>query len=219
MPPYDLVIFDNDGVLVDSETLANTILAGLLTEHGLPCTFADSVRDFLGGTLARVHASYEARTGRRLPGEFDSWYYERLFAGFRDGLQAVPGVIAVLDALDVTGTPYCVASSGSHERIRLAHARAGLGGRFAGRVFSAEDVTHGKPAPDLFLHAADSLGVKPARCAVIEDSPLGVEAAKAAGMMVYGFAAVTPAERLTGANQVFTDMHVLIRLLGAGGER
>ena len=212
---YDLVIFDNDGVLVDSERLANTVLAGLLTEHGMPCTLADSVRDFLGGTLARVHATYQERTGRTLPADFDTRYYAEVFAGFRAGLEPVPGVVAALDALRDAGMDCCVASSGTHERIRLAHEHAGLDNRFAGRVFSADDVAHGKPAPDLFLHAAASLGVPPRRCAVIEDSPLGVTAAVAAGMTVYGFAAVTPAERLAGAHVVFNDMRALPALLGA----
>lgn len=213
MPRYDLVIFDNDGVLVDSERLANTVLAELLTEHGLPCTFEDSVCDYLGGTLARVHAAYLERTGRALPENFDDLYYARVFAGFREGLKPVPGVVDVLDALDRAGVRYCVASSGSHERIRLAHEQAGLDGRFAGRIFSADDVAHGKPAPDLFLHAAAELGVPPSRCAVIEDSPLGVQAAKAAGTTVYGFAAVTPAERLAGADAIVTDMAELPVLL------
>jgi HAD superfamily hydrolase (TIGR01509 family) len=210
---FDLVIFDNDGVLVDSEVLANTVLAELLTEHGLPCTLEESVRDFLGGTLARVHAAYAERTGRRLPDDFDGRYYERVFAGFRSGLRPVPGVVGVLDELDAAGVGYCVASSGSHQRIRLAHEQAGFAGRFAGRTFSADDVAHGKPAPDLFLHAAGALGVPPDRCAVIEDSPLGVAAARAAGMAVYGFAAVTPAERLAGADVIIAAMPELPPLL------
>ena len=213
MARFDLVIFDNDGVLVDSERLANTVLAELLTEHGLPCTLEDSVRDYLGGTLARVHDDYLARTGRALPDGFDGLYYERVFAGFRGGLRPVPGVGAVLDALDAAGVPYCVASSGSHERIRLAHQQAGFDGRFRGRIFSADDVPHGKPAPDLFLHAAEVMGARPRRCAVIEDSPLGVEAAAAAGMTVYGFAAVTPPDRLAGADAVFADMRELPALV------
>ena len=213
MSRFDLVIFDNDGVLVDSELLANTVLAELLTEHGLPCTVEESVRDFLGGTLALVHAAYHERTGRRLPDDFDGRYYARVFAAFRVGLRPVPGVLGVLDELDAAGVAYCVASSGPHERIRLAHEQAGLEGRFAGRTFSADDVAHGKPAPDLFLHAAGSLGVPPSRCAVIEDSPLGVTAAAAAGMTVYGFAAVTPPERLAEADVIVTAMPELPPLL------
>lgn len=216
MGGYELVIFDNDGVLVDSERLANTVLAELLTEHGLPYTMEDSVRDFLGGTLARVHDEYLQRTGRPLPADFDSRYYAGVFAGFRAGLRPVPGVIEVLDALAAAGVCCCVASSGSHERIRLGHEQAGLDGRFADRIFSADDVAHGKPAPDLFLHAAATLGAVPARCLVVEDSPLGVAAGKAAGMTVYGFAAVTPPERLAGADRIFTEMSELPALLLPG---
>jgi HAD superfamily hydrolase (TIGR01509 family) len=123
------------------------------------------------------------------------------------------GVPAVLDALDQAGTPYCVASSGTHERIRTALTSVGLYKRFESRVFSAQDVEHGKPAPDLFMHAAGSLCIEPARCVVVEDSPLGVEAARAAGMQVIGYAGMTPAERLAGADAVVDTMGALPGLL------
>jgi HAD superfamily hydrolase (TIGR01509 family) len=204
-----LVIFDNDGVLVDSERLANGILAELLTEAGMPYTLDQAVAEFMGGTLARVRSSVRLP----LPDDFEDRYHQRLFDGFAT-LQPVPGVPRVLDALDAAGTPYCLASSGGHERIRNALTATGLLDRFDGRIFSAEDVAHGKPAPDLFLHAADSMGAKPEACVVIEDSPLGVEAAKRAGMTVYGFAAMTPEDRLAGADRVFRDMASLPGLLG-----
>jgi HAD superfamily hydrolase (TIGR01509 family) len=208
----DLLIFDNDGVLVDSERLANGILADLLTEAGLPYTFEQAVHEFMGGSLTRVRASAEPRLGRPLPADFEDRYHARLFEGFAR-LQPVPGVPELLDALDRAGTPYCVASSGTHERIRNALTSVGLYQRFEGRVFSAQDVEHSKPAPDLFLHAADSTGTDPERCAVVEDSPLGVEAARAAGMYVIGFAAMTPAERLAAADVVVDEMGALPELL------
>jgi HAD superfamily hydrolase (TIGR01509 family) len=212
MRRFDLVIFDNDGVLVDSEWHANGILADLLTEFGLPCTREDCIRDYLGSTLARVRDVAEARLGRPLPCELEDRYHDRLFEAFRTSLTAVPGV---MDAIERIALPTCVASSGTHERIRLALATAGLLGRFAGRIFSAEDVANGKPEPDLFLHAARRLGVAPERCAVVEDSPLGVQAANRAGMVALGFARIiTPAARLRDATGgVFTSMDQLPALL------
>lgn len=124
------------------------------------------------------------------------------------------GVMEVLAELRSAGVPYCVASSGSHERIRVGHRKTGLDAWFPEEhVFSADDVGRGKPAPDLFLRAAARMGVAPERCAVVEDSPLGIEAARAAGMDVYGFSATTPAERLAGATELFADMAELPRLV------
>jgi HAD superfamily hydrolase (TIGR01509 family) len=197
--PWDLVIFDNDGVLVDSERLANQVLARLLTELGRPTTFDECVESYLGGTIERVRSLVEKELGGPLPGDFEERYHAGLFAAFDAGLVAVPGVEAVLDGLLEASTPFCVASSGSRERIRRSLRRVGLEDRFEGRAFSAEEVPHGKPAPDLFLHAAARLGADPAATVVVEDSPLGVEAALAAGMRVIGFAALTPPERLAQA--------------------
>ncbi|MFE0188326.1 HAD family hydrolase [Streptomyces sp. NPDC058989] len=197
---YDLVIFDNDGVLVDSEPLSNTILAGYLTELGYPTSYEESIRDYMGSAMHRVHELVRERTGQRLPEDFDEVFHGRVFAAFERELQPVPGVTETLEKLSADGVPYCVGSSGSHERIRRGHRKTGLDRWFeAGRVFSSQDVGRGKPAPDLFLHAAQEMGVSPERCVVIEDSPLGVQAAVAAGMDVYGFTGMTPAEKLTEA--------------------
>ncbi|WP_328990963.1 HAD family phosphatase [Kribbella sp. NBC_01245] len=208
----ELVVFDNDGVLVDSERLANTILAELLTEAGLPYTLDEAVRDFMGGSMVSMRTKAEASLGSALPADLEDRYHQRLFDGFAQ-LQAVPGVEAVLDALDAAGTTYCVASSGTHERIRTALTAVGFWSRFEGRVFSAEDVAHGKPAPDLFLHAAAAMDTKPDACVVIEDSPLGVAAANAAGMTVFGYAAMTPVDRLATADAIFHEMTALPALL------
>jgi HAD superfamily hydrolase (TIGR01509 family) len=207
-----LVIFDNDGVLVDSERLANTILAELLTEAGLPYTLEEAVHDFMGGSLVLMRRLAEAKLGAPLPADLEDRYHQRLFDGFTR-LQPVPGVGAVLDRLDADGTTYCLASSGTHRRIRTALRAVGFWERFEGRIFSSEDVAHGKPAPDLFLHAAATMGVHPAACVVIEDSPLGVEAAKAAGMKVLGYAAMTPVGKLAGADATFDQMTALPALL------
>ncbi|MFJ9340336.1 HAD family hydrolase [Streptomyces sp. NPDC101733] len=215
---YELVIFDNDGVLVDSEPLSNTVLAGYLTELGHPTTYEESLRDYMGAAVHRVHDLVFERTGQRLPEEFDHTLNQRTFAAFEHELRPVAGVTEVLAELSAQGVPYCLASSGSHEKIRAGHRSAGLGEWFEEEwIFSSEDVGRGKPAPDLFLHAADMMGVAPARCVVIEDSRLGVEAARAAGMDVLAFTAMTPAEGLPGATAYFGEMKELYSLLGLGG--
>jgi len=210
---FDLVIFDNDGVLVDSEGHANQILSDLLNESGwaVNMTREESIAEFLGRSLPAIRQLIEARLGHALPGDFEARYHARLFAVFDAELTAVPGVESALERIRV---PTCVASSGTHERIRRALAATGLLPRFEGRIFSAEDVTRGKPAPDLFLHAARSLGVPPSRCAIVEDSPLGVEAANAAGMVAFGFARMTPPAVLSHARGgIFSSMAELPALL------
>ncbi|MEU7408863.1 HAD family hydrolase [Streptomyces sp. NPDC042638] len=211
---YDLVIFDNDGVLVDSEPISNQLLAAYLTELGHPTSYEDSIRDYMGSAMHRIHDLILERTGQRLPDDFDEVFHARVFAAFERELRPVAGVTGVLEKLSADGVPYCVASSGSHSRIRVGHRATGLDRWFEeGRVFSSEDVGRGKPAPDLFLHAAERMGVAPERCVVVEDSPLGVRAAVAAGMDVYGFTAMTPAARLAGAGQLFSHMDELADLL------
>ncbi|OEV03400.1 HAD family hydrolase [Streptomyces oceani] len=211
---YDLVIFDNDGVLVDSEPLANRVLAGYLTELGHPTSYTDALRDYMGGSVRRVHDIIRERTGRHLPADFDSILHSRTFDAFRAELQPVNGVSELLRGLAADALPYCLASSSSHERIRVALQHTGLLEYFdEQRIFSSEDVRRGKPAPDLFQHAAGSMGVPPERCVVIEDSPLGVQAAIAAGMEVYGYVAMTPPDRLAQASGVFSDMSALPELL------
>jgi HAD superfamily hydrolase (TIGR01509 family) len=137
-----------------------------------------------------------------------------VFAAFERELRAVEGVAVVLEKLAADGVAYCLASSGSHQRIRVALRTTGLYARFGeDRIFSSQDVGRGKPAPDLFLHAAAVMGVAPERCAVVEDSPLGVRAANAAGMTVFGYTAMTPAERLADATALFGSMAELPDLL------
>ncbi|WP_217206397.1 HAD family phosphatase [Streptomyces sp. AC550_RSS872] len=217
---YDLVIFDNDGVLVDSEPISNRLLAAYLTELGHPTSYEDSIRDYMGAAMHRVHELVLERTGQRLPEDFDDVFHARVFAAFERELKAVAGAVDVLETLAGDRVPYCVASSGSHERIRVGHRTTGLDRFFdEGRIFSSQDVGRGKPAPDLFLHAAERMGVVPERCVVVEDSPLGVQAAVAAGMDVYGFTAMTPAGRLGGATRLFADMEELVDLLRAAADR
>ncbi|MEU8585744.1 HAD family hydrolase [Streptomyces sp. NPDC048664] len=211
---YDLVIFDNDGVLVDSEPISNRVLAAYLTELGHPTTYEDSIRDYMGSAMHRIHELIAERTGRALPEDFDDVFHTRVFDAFERELKPVPGAAEILEKLSADGVPYCVASSGSHERIRVGHRTTGLDRWFENeRIFSSQDVGKGKPAPDLFLHAAERMGVAPGRCVVIEDSPLGVQAAVAAGMDVYGFTAMTPASRLADASHLFSALGELADLL------
>lgn len=194
-------------MLVDSEPISNRVLAGLLTEIGIPMTPEESVEAFMGRPWQNVVAYTDERGG--LPEGFRRRYLDAMFAAFETELRAVPGVVAALDAITL---PNCVGSSASHEKMRFTLGHTGLWDRFEGRIFSATEVEHGKPAPDLFLHAAATMGWDPGECAVVEDSPAGVEAGLRAGMTVFGYAGSTPAARLTGA-RVFTDMAELPGLL------
>jgi HAD superfamily hydrolase (TIGR01509 family) len=204
-------------VLVDSEPVANRGLSGLLTEYGFSCTTEDCIAQFMGRSVPQVRAMVEERLGRPLPADLETRYAEELYPTFRRSLRPIPDIAVALGAIEQA---ICVASSGTHERIRLTLGCTGLWDRFGGRVFSAQDVARGKPAPDLFLHAAASLGVDPGRCAVVEDSPAGVSAANAAGMTSFGFARLVPAERLAHATgAVFSDMRSLPALLQAPAPR
>ncbi|MFJ6134696.1 HAD family hydrolase [Kitasatospora sp. NPDC092286] len=214
---YDLVIFDNDGVLVDSEPLSNRLLAEYLTELGYPTTVEESYRDFMGTAAHRVHDVIAERfDGAKLPDGFDDLFHARVFAAFGAELAAVRGAERLLKELQQRSVPYCLASSAHHEWIRTALDVAGLRGNFVEeRIFSAQDVGVGKPAPDLFLHAARTLGVEPGRCLVLEDSVNGVLAARAAGMDVYGYTALTDPAKLTaaGATGLIADLAEVPALL------
>jgi HAD superfamily hydrolase (TIGR01509 family) len=184
----DLVIFDCDGVLVDSERLTVGVEARVLTELGWPHTAEEVVARWMGRTSEDQLAELEARLGPGLARRFDEVSTQQVRAAFERELVGVSGVVTLLDVLDAHGTQTCVASSGSHEKMRLTLRLCGLHDRFRGRIFSASEVRHGKPAPDLFLHAAASMGVPTDRTAVVEDSVYGVQAAVRAGMAAYGFA-------------------------------
>lgn len=208
----DLVILDCDGVLVDSERVVVDVDVRFLGELGWPITSDEVVERFVGVTPEQFVAEVEQRLGTDLP---EGWYDElirRQRAALRAGVTPVSGV---LEALDRLAAPVCVASNGGHEKLRLTLEATSLAERFAGRVFSAEDVARGKPAPDLFLHAAERMGAAPQRCVVVEDSPAGVRAGLAAGMRVLAFAGgVVPAARLAFPGvEVFDDMADLPRLL------
>ena len=210
----ELVIFDCDGVLVDSEPIANRVLADMLGELGLHLTQAQIFEHFVGYSIRRCLRVIESMLGRAPPSTFHSELQARTFAAFRNGLKATPSIEYALDHL---GAPFCVASSGDHEKMRTTLGLTGLLPRFDGKLFSVTQVARGKPAPDVYLLAASELGAAPAECVVIEDTPPGVRAGVAAGMTVFGFCAHTPAERLrdAGAHFTFTDMRTLPQSLRA----
>ena len=214
---FDLVIFDCDGVLVDSERLSIRLDVELLATLGWPMAEEEVVERWVGRTEAAMRAEIEEHLGRSVETEWDA-FGERYVRAFADELEPVDGVADAVDAVQAAGVATCVASSGGMEKIRRNLAKTGLLGRFDGRLFSADDVEHGKPAPDLFLHAAAAMGVAPGRTAVVEDSVHGVVAGVAAEMAVFAYAGgVTPASRLARPGvTVFDSMADLPELLGIG---
>jgi HAD superfamily hydrolase (TIGR01509 family) len=216
-----LVIFDCDGVLVDSELPSNRVLAEAFTALGHPMTVEESIHHFLGRSAKHLHERGEQLLGRPLPEGFYAAYTEKRNAAFETELEAVAGVAEAVDALHAAGVRTCVASSGPHAKMRLTLGMTGLWDRFEGRIYSATEVEHGKPAPDLFLHAARAEGFEPEDCVVVEDSPAGVAAGKAAGMRVLAYAAMTDPALLQDADTVFRSMHELpaLALDGAGAQR
>jgi HAD superfamily hydrolase (TIGR01509 family) len=214
---FDLVIFDCDGVLVDSEPLANRVLAEQLTVIGLPTSFEQSVRDFMGRSWAANVAVIEERLGGPMPDGFADGYFDELYGTFARELEPIAGIHAALDAIAL---PSCVASSSAHDKIRRSLELTGLLEHFGGRIFSAADVEHGKPAPDLFLYAAAQMGAAPERCVVVEDAPAGVQAGRAAGMTVLGYAGLTDAAQLQAAGaRTFARMADLPSLITGSAPR
>ena len=181
----ELVIFDCDGVLVDSDRISLRIQAERISALGLETTYEDCVRDFLGLGMPATLQILTERLGGPLPPGWEEELHAAVREGFRCELQPVPGVVEALEEINL---PICIASSGSQEKMRFTLGLTGLWDRFVGRIYSADEVQRGKPAPDLFLYAASRMGTLPERCVVVEDSPFGVAAAKAAGMSALGYA-------------------------------
>ncbi len=211
--PIDLIIFDCDGVLVDSEVISCRAHADVLTRYGYPITSEQVFDRFLGRSARQAHAEVEGELGRALPDEYHAALQGELYRTFEAELEAVAGIH---EALDQIALPACVASSGSHQRMRISLGRTRLHERFAPNIFSASEVANGKPAPDLFLFAAQKMKTKPERCLVIEDSISGITAARAAGMTVLGFCGGSHCRdghaatlRAAGARETFDDMRRL----------
>ena len=213
---YDGVIFDCDGVLVDSERITSRVWAGLLTGIGLPTTTEQSLATYLGNSMARCIEIVTEQLGHTPPDALLPRFYDEVKVALQNEVEPVSGIVELLDALDAADIPYGVASNGEHEKMHTTLGATGLLARFEGRRFSAVDVARPKPAPDLFLHAAQMLGFTPARTIVVEDSPLGVLGAHTAGMTVIGYAELVAPERLIAAGAVHTvqDLRELLAFVG-----
>lgn len=213
MPPK-LVIFDCDGVVVDSEPVTNLALRDDLAARGLDLSLNQVMDLFVGGTIKGVGVQ-AAKMGADIPDTWVDQMYAKMFTALQDQVELIPGIVGVLDALDAAEIPFAIGSNGPHKKMQITLRRTGLLDRFAGRCFSREDVPNPKPAPDVYLHAAAMAGVNPCDAVVVEDSRSGARAGKAAGMVTYGFTAETPAEKLRGiADHLFDDMTELPGLLG-----
>lgn len=207
------VIFDCDGVVVDSESLTFALLGQDLARYGLALPVPKMEALFLGGTVQGVFEKARAM-GATLPDDWVSDFYARLYDQLAKETPLVPGILSVLDALDARSIPYAIGSNGSARKMEITLGQhPGLKARFNGHIYSAQIVSKPKPAPDLYLHAAYALGGSPERCVVVEDSPTGAMAAKAAGMRCMGYAPHgNPALQAAGAD-LFQDMQALPALL------
>ena len=208
-----LVIFDCDGVLVDSEPLANASLSRALRAQGLDWSVEETMRRLMGRSLKSCVEIVEAELGRALPDDFLESMQAVTYRSFREApLQPVPGVRDAVLAVQQAGLATCVASSGAQEKMRFTLGLTGLWDLFEGRIFSASEVPRGKPFPDLFLHAAIRMDVQPFACTVVEDSVPGVQAARSAGMRVLAYAGAPYADAAALARaggEVFDDMRRL----------
>ncbi len=214
MNPLQLLIFDCDGVLVDSEPISNRIVAELLREIGIPISHEESIRLFAGTSMEYIRSYIQQTTGQAPPSNFEDIYRERSHAAFEQELQPVAGVA---QALEVLRLPRCVASNGPLIKVEANLQITGLRPLFTNDLFSAYDIQRWKPEPDLYLHAAAQMKTAVSNCLVIEDSTAGVEAALRAGMRVLGYGGAGNSERLqaAGATKVFEDMMELPALVEA----
>lgn len=209
------VIFDCDGVVVDSEPVAFRLLHDDLASHGFHLSAAEMEAQLIGLTMANVRRR-AMELGAYLPEDWVDRFYAKLYAELAKGVALMPGLTQVLDALDAAGIPFALGSNGSRRKMEITLGQhPGLMGRFKGGIWSGQDMPHPKPAPDLYLHAAAHMGVPNAACVVVEDSPTGARAARAAGMRCFGLSA-HPNFALTaeGAHRIahLTDLLPLIGL-------
>lgn len=209
------VLFDCDGVLVDSEGPAFEIIAADMTAHGLAITSADVRREFIGGTALDCWRRARAM-GAMLPEGWVEDFYRRIYQRLAEGTDLMPGVADLLDALDRAGIPYAVGSNGRPEKMHVTLGQhPAILARFKGRLFSGQTEGRPKPAPDLYLRAAAALGVPTETCVVVEDSPTGAKAARAAGMRCFGLSPKGDDTRLAAEGAtIIRDLDELPALLG-----
>ena len=207
MSKFELIIFDCDGVLVDSERITTKVFAQVLKEEcGLSLSLGDLLETFMGQTSQQCLKIIEQMMGSKPPVDLEARYQNEISQALKESVTVVSGIQQALVEIEI---PYCVASGGSHEKMITTLGKTNLLKQFEGKLFSSSDVKRGKPFPDIFLHAAQSMGCfNPEKCLVIEDSPLGVEGGVAAEMVVFGFADLIKEERLieAGAHHVFDKM-------------
>ena len=207
MSEFELVIFDCDGVLVDSERLANEVFARVLNEEcGFDLCLEDMFQTFVGHSSSQCMDIIEGMLGKELPVGLEQRYKDEINLALSTSVTAVRGIDKALAELSI---PFCVASSGSYEKMQITLGRTKLLRHFEGKLHSTSDVERGKPFPDVYLYAAKNMGIlDPSKCLVIEDSPLGVEGGVAAGMVVFGYTEIMSEGRLrkAGANHTFDNM-------------
>ncbi|MBU9697621.1 HAD family phosphatase [Rhodobacteraceae bacterium HSP-20] len=208
------VIFDCDGVVVDSEHPTLVMVRDDLERYGLRLTLEELEAGYIGGTVETVAEKARAN-GARLPEDWVSDFYARMYAMLRASVPLVKGIVGVLDALDSAGIPYAMGSNGTPEKMQITLGQHGLIDRFRGHLYSGQALGRPKPAPDLYLHAAGRLGVEPSACVVVEDSAAGARAARAAGMRCFGYAPRGVHDGLLAEGAIlFNDMAELPALLG-----
>ncbi|MES2102850.1 MAG: HAD family phosphatase [Pseudomonadota bacterium] len=211
MSRFDMVAFDCDGVLVDSEPITIGVLAQLLNELGWKISYEEAMHTFVGRSVRDELSIIEAKIDRPLPADFIGEFVLRRDRGLTENITPIPGIVDAIRQLQSRGMPFCVATGADRAKMHITLGRTGLLPHFEGKMFSGMEVARTKPAPDVYLQAAQSMDVAPARCVVIEDTPTGVAAGVAAGMTVYGYAGIADPRLLlaAGATCVFKDMQAL----------
>ena len=216
MTTFDLVIFDCDGVLVDTETINNEVISQLLNEAGLEMSPEEVARRTTGLAYSEMWEMFEDEVPGSLPVDIEEQQLTLESERFRKELLPIPGVVETVRCLGAAGIPMCVASNGTREKMVVTLEVTGLAGYFGDKFYGVNQVVHGKPAPDIYLLAAQKMGVPPSRCVVIEDSYPGAQAGLAAGMTVLGYCPNKDIWGLEGLGiQTFSDMNSLRELLGS----
>ncbi len=215
MARFDLVAFDCDGVLVDSEPITCGVLMDMLNELGWPISLEETIHTFVGRSFLDELKLIESRLGKPLASDFYACFMERRDVRLKAAVEPVRGARRAVEELARLRIPFCVASGAERAKMHITLGRTGLLPWFEQNMFSGMEVARSKPAPDVYLLAAKTMGMAPARCAVVEDTPIGVAAGVAAGMTVFGYAERTSADALleAGATRIFTDMAALPELV------